>query len=130
MTVFSPCPKPAPRVKKARKPVKRIPVKRVNVARRKKEWARAYHSKERVEFVKSLPCWKCGACGQSQNAHTVTGGKSRKADYDTIVPLCARCHTAHDLHLYPFNIDGVRGAVRFHALEVELSWQESREACT
>lgn len=61
--------------------------------RSRDEFARVYGSKERVAWVKSLPC---AACQRSncQNAHTENGGMGRKADYDTIVPLCPDCHAA------------------------------------
>lgn len=62
-----------------------------NLERQKKEFARAYHSIERVEFVKSLPC-VAGCLRPSQNAHIETGGAGRKADYDKIVPLCFYAH--------------------------------------
>lgn len=56
--------------------------------RKPSEFARIYHSKQRVEFVKSLPCAACGVVGYSENAHIETGGMGRKADFDKIVPLC------------------------------------------
>lgn len=83
--------------KPKRKPIKRSgsPIKRSgrprksNPKRRRSEFARCYHSKERVEFVKSLPCAACGVQGYSENAHVLgNGGMSRKADYTTIAPLC------------------------------------------
>lgn len=78
--------------------MKKTPMKRRNVKRKKSEWARAYHSKERVEFVKSLPCRvpTCAAMSPSENAHAETGGTGRKADYDKILPLCTKHH--RELH--------------------------------
>ena len=55
------------------------------------EFARIYGSKARVRWVKAQPCVSCGE-GPCQNAHTKNGGMGRKADYDTIVPLCFPCH--------------------------------------
>lgn len=66
------------------KPSKRIKKR----PRSKKEFARIYGSKERVEFVKSLPCSACGIVGYSENAHIETGGMGRKSDYTKIIPLC------------------------------------------
>lgn len=91
--------KPIPRVspKKASKGFpKRSAVKKVNPARRRKEFERCYHSKERVEFVKNLPCaactyheWNTGY--RCENAHVCgNGGMGRKGDYTTIAPLCGR----------------------------------------
>ena len=77
--------------------MKRSGIKPVNEERREKEWARAYGSEERVRFVKDLPCAVPG-CGDSpsENAHLETGGMGRKADADTVVPLCAAHHRELD----------------------------------
>lgn len=80
-------------------PPKRIkrggPIRAVNVERHEREWGRAYHSLERVQFVKRLPCAVCGR-RPSHNSHTENGGKSRKADYTTIIPLCRTHHDELD----------------------------------
>jgi hypothetical protein len=71
------------------------PVKKRNAKRRKSEFARCYHSAERVEFVKSLPCAVSGLAFNGElreNAHIEGGGAGRKADYTKIIPLCRRCH--------------------------------------
>lgn len=65
--------------------------RKVNPKRRKSEFARCYHSKERVKFVRSLACCVCSA-RPSENAHIVNGGMGRKADYDQIAPLCTFHH--------------------------------------
>jgi len=63
--------------------------------RKREHWLRSYHSVERVKFVSEvLRCHICGKVGE--NAHTKSGGMGRKADYDTIVSLCAEHH--HELH--------------------------------
>lgn len=64
--------------------------KRVKAWKRKpSEFKRIYGSKQRVLFVKTLPCAACGVVGYSENAHVLgTGGLSRKAAYETIAPLC------------------------------------------
>jgi hypothetical protein len=60
------------------------------------EFARIYGSKARVRWVKAQPCVSCGTQdGASHNHHTQNGGTGRKADYQTIVPLCPSCHHAH-----------------------------------
>lgn len=75
-------PKPPPRP-----PRKRKAVKRRNPKRQRSEFARCYHSKERVAFVKALPCIVCGH-GPCDNAHIESDGMGRKAHYTKIVPLC------------------------------------------
>ena len=82
----------------------RSPVKRVNAARKAREFARTYGSKERVAFVKSLPCAICSVIGYSENAHVHgKSGLGRKGDYITILPLCrpnnvspSGCHRLYD----------------------------------
>ena len=109
--------------------------KAVNRKRKAKNFARAYHSKARVEFVKSLPCTYCWglspffamAPGTSHNAHTVGGGTSRKADYTTIIPLCASHHTRYDEHQPPFDKAKIRSAMVRAATVVERMWQAHLE---
>ncbi len=77
---------------KARQPIKRSPLKKWR--RKPSEFARIYGSKARVAWFKALRCAWCEMVGEpfdselSDNAHTVTGGKGRKADHETIIPLC------------------------------------------
>jgi hypothetical protein len=87
-----------------RKPIaRRTPVKKRNPKRRASEFARSYHSKARVEFVKGLPCVTPDAfCwGGIENAHV--GGKGagtgRKADSDQTAPMC-RYHHRDVFHRY------------------------------
>lgn len=91
---------------KTRRPAKgsgglrsRKPIAKRNPKRKAKEFARAYGSDERVEFVRWLPCLLCARM-PSQNAHVGNGGMSRKADADRIVPLCGPdvtgCHAIYD----------------------------------
>lgn len=91
--------------------VKRTRVKRVNPQRKAREFARCYGSKERVEWVKTLPCAACGIVGYSQNAHVGRAGRGagRRGDASQIAPLCSYrvtfvidkpvtrgCHQLHD----------------------------------
>lgn len=71
-------------------PKARKPVKRVNRKRKASEFARTYHSKARVAFVRSLPCAACGIEGLSANAHIGNegSGAGMKANADQIGPLC------------------------------------------
>ena len=79
--------------------MKRSPMKRGRMRAWKghsdEERDRVYGPEERRAWVTTLPCIACGA-RPSQNAHSVSGGMGRKADYTTIVPLCATCH--HEVH--------------------------------
>ncbi len=80
MTIH-PVPKPTPSVK-AKKPVKRR-----NAKRYKANHERAYGPY--ADYIRSLPCCVCGLEGYTVAAHTETGGKGRKADSSTLVPLCS-----------------------------------------
>lgn len=82
----------------------------VNKKRKAKEFARAYHSVERVEFVKDQPCKACHRLFASENAHVLgNGGAGRKAGYETIAPLCGAvagtigCHRMFDEHRSQFD---------------------------
>lgn len=71
----------------------------VNRERRAAEFARCYHSKERVEWVKGWACVSCGKPGPSDNAHVLhdgTRGMGRKAGFACIAPLCRNCHEDFD----------------------------------
>ena len=130
MTIF-PCPKPVRAPKKQPKPLKKTRVPKINGARRKKEFARCYHSKERVEWVKSLNCILCVAIHplltlanqKSENAHTVTGGAGRKAGYETIIPLCPGHHRRYDQHQAPCDRREVREMLKKLAAKIEKLWQ-------
>ena len=112
-------PKPPRAPKAARTPIARGKrPNRSNTKRKAAEFARCYHSVERVEFVKRLPCAACGVVGYSQNAHVGKDGKGagRKAHYTMIAPLCGPrsipqldgrlfvwegCHSLFDAHCLP-----------------------------
>lgn len=90
------------------------------------EFKRCYHSKERVEWIKSLPSVASGASdsafNQIDNVH-VKGGIVRKADYTWIVPLRRTEHIT--LHQHPseffeqYGVDLIQKAV-----ETEAAWQD------
>jgi hypothetical protein len=120
------------------RPVKRSPIRRktplrkVNSKRRAAEWKRCYHSRERVRFVKAMPCMVCsllhplfaiGSAGASDNAHTATDGMGRKAHYSTIVPLCREHHRRFDEYETPCDEPRVRAAIIAFAERVEAAWQ-------
>lgn len=147
--------KPEPRPKKVRKPIQRsplktsvqrkfkgsatkqrTPVKRVNRARKDREFARCYHSVGRVTWIKNQPCVWCRLrgllaknqhAGECHNAHMMTGGMGRKADYIAIVPLCARHHQQYDEHAKPFNTISARLVVSLFMHGIQLAWLASPE---
>ena len=105
-----------------RKPIARSPIKRK--PRKPSEYARCYGSRERVAWIKSLPCMECGG-KPSDPAHTATGGMGRKADASTIAPLCRRCHTLQHAHGWSA-LDN--GDIRFHiAALYDLQWHARQE---
>jgi hypothetical protein len=90
--------------------------------RTKAERTRIYGPPGRVEWMQRQPCLVCGRT-PSVNAHTVTGGTGRKADADTIVPLCDPHHRAYDEHRAPFNAESRRNMAKDAAFYVERAWQ-------
>lgn len=114
-------------------PKKRTPIKKRNPKRRQSEFARCYHSKERVLFVKSLPCAWCAKlrlpiqCGATENAHTEGGGAGRKAHYTTIAPLGRYHHERYDQHQPPFDVDSTRRALKMDAILTEEAWLASQQ---
>lgn len=89
-------------------------------SRKPSEFRRIYGSKERVEFVKSLPCAACGVVGYSENAHVAPPrekGTGYKAGYEWIAPLCGNrsritpgaltitfgCHGTYDKERWRFD---------------------------
>jgi hypothetical protein len=114
-------------------PSTRRAIPKRNAKRRKSEFARCYGSKERVEFVKSLPCLTCGWV-PSENAHIKGDGAGRKAHYTEVVPLCGYtymegCHQmlhrmgrggfdGFEMH---FRIDLEKAAAETHAAWIAFS---------
>lgn len=101
--------------------MKRTKLKPVNRKRRQSEFCRCYHSRARVAWVKSLHCVWCGVAG-CDNAHTETDGMGRKAGYETIVPLCRRCHSAFDEFRWPLDNPAHREFLRWSAPKVQAAW--------
>ncbi len=92
--------------------------------RKPSEFARIYGSRERVTWVKSLPCLVAGgACeGPIDNAHTATGGTGYKAGYKTIVPLCRYHHERlHAIGHARFHKDYFVDLAS-HAVRIEREW--------
>lgn len=93
-------------------------------ARPESETVRIYGPPERVEFVKSLPCCWCGKEGETENAHTVGGGVSRKADAEAVAPMCRFHHRQYDQWRGDFTIEGTREIIKAAAKKTELLWQQ------
>ncbi len=123
------------------KPIARsAPPKRGGHIKRKprpaSETLRIYGPKERVEFVKSLPCCACGVEGFSENAHVGNEGAGTgcKANADQIAPLCGSRFGIRGCHQI---LDDVLGREDFErtrkidldacAAETERLWQEHCE---
>jgi hypothetical protein len=111
--------------------IRRKKIKATNPARRAKSFARTYGSKERCDWISSLPCAWCVLRGlvrisrPSDNAHSEGGGgMGMKADYTTVVPLCRRHHEQYDQHRAPFDTLSAREAVKVLAAETKVKWQE------
>lgn len=90
--------------------------------KRRENWERAYHSVERVEWVRWLPS-VIGGGKPCVNAHVRTGGTAMKAEYIWIVPLTFEQHEElHRIGIQSFsakyNID-LDAAARM----VEIQWQ-------
>ena len=62
--------------------------------RKKALFARHFHSQERVEWIRSLPCALTGLEGESHNAHTKSRGSG--GSYKDIVPLSFLAHRDYD----------------------------------
>lgn len=61
--------------------------------RKAREFARKYHSKERVVFVRyALECAVAGCGGMPENAHLDGEGTGRKGHYRRVAPLCGGHH--------------------------------------
>lgn len=99
--------------------------------RKPSETLRIYGTPERREWIKSLPChigkeWPAeivGACdGPIQNCHSVSGGKGRKADANTIFPGCRLHHQCYDQYVGIFADRDIRASIIGAALAYDLSW--------
>ncbi len=88
---------------------------------------RIYGPPARRQWITSSPCWYCGRVATEDNpshqAHTENGGKSRKAGYATILPLCAQHHRMFDNHDGPFSDRAMREMMQSAAWTVEETWQ-------
>lgn len=107
-------------------------IKARNAKRDEKAWRKAYHSVERVAFVKSLDCVGCFAT-PCINAHIRSAGIGLKETYQRVVPLCKRCHDRqHRLGWTAVfalcSVDEIRVYLRQMADRTEAKWREHLEA--
>lgn len=76
---------------KPRKPLRAKP-------RKASERERIYGPKGFQDWLHKLPCVCCGHRGSIHAHHTENGGMGRKADWTTLVPVCAAHHRMiHDI---------------------------------
>lgn len=99
--------------------------------RPKSETLRIYGDEDRRAWIKSLPCAGCGVVGFSENAHVCgNAGAGRKANADTIAPLCrdrpgvTGCHTLYDQHKRPFVSEASRRRIRAEAYSRAREWRD------
>jgi len=97
-------------------------IRKANPKRRRSKFARCYHSRARVAFVKALPCFICQRT-PCDNAHTEGLGMGIKAGYDKVIPLCREHHQAYDEHRDPFDGLVYRDAFKAYTAVVEKMWQ-------
>lgn len=118
-------------------PIRKIRVKTSNPQRRKKSFARAYGGKERVRWVQTQPCCVAAYFAVHRdlvdNVHIETGGAGRKADANTVVPMCRDHHRLlHQMGRAAFekryNIDLGKLAQRTQARWLAFSGAQEQDA--
>lgn len=127
--------KPEKRLPKAPRPLVRTPLERSSKPPRKrnyKKWkrnqVRAYGPTERRQWVKDQPCCVSGRRAPSENVHIKSGGTSRKADHEFVIPLHWTLH--RELHQW-----GAESFSAFYGVELDelahathLKWLATLEA--
>ena len=91
---------------------RRTRLRAFNPERRQREFARAFGSRERVEWMQAQPCATCGAKPPSEVSHVRSRGAGGGPD-DTI-PQCRRCHRR--LHALGIRTFGARFGVDLEQL--------------
>ena len=97
--------------------------------RTKELFARAFHSQERVEWIRSLPCALTGLIGESHNAHMRSRGAG--GTYHDIVPLSFLAHRDYDeLDKIRFSAKygTTKDRVRERAADYQRLWEGSEDA--
>lgn len=108
------------------------PIARRNKKRQAVEFARTFGSRERVLWVKSLPCLACllvdtlYGWGKVENCHVTDPGNekggSRRANHRGIVPMCRGHHVRFDRRLAPFNDPAQREYIERQAERIAAKW--------
>jgi hypothetical protein len=93
--------------------------------RKKELFARTFHSQERVEWIRSLPCALTGIRGESHNAHMKSRGAG--GGYEDIVPLSFRAHRDYDElgeEDFAARYGTSKDCVRERAADYQQLWEE------
>lgn len=87
------------------------------------EWLRIFGGEERIQWMHWQPSVVSGRV-PCVNAHTANGGKSRKAGYQTIVPLTYVEH--QELHQHGVDTFGLKYGVDLVAEAVKINdrWEQ------
>ena len=116
------------RLSRSRSSIPRTAVRPRNAKRQAREFARAYGSAERVEWIKGLPSVASGE-GPCVNAHVKTGGGSRKADACWIVPLTDFEHRIELHHMGKADFNAKYGIdLDTEAQRIQQCWEERTAA--
>ena len=101
-----------------------------NRKRREREFERAYGGSAYVQHLHQFPCSICGVAGWTVAAHTRSGGKGRKADADTLAPLCGSRYGTEGCHEQFDRYEMEEHRMRLRALAKRLwrDWNERRES--
>lgn len=95
------------------------------MSRKSQAFDRTYGSVERVEWVQRQPCWICGTT-PSENAHVKSGGMSRKADAQYIVPLCFTHHAEYHRGVKTFAAAHAMVDLEFAATIIDARYEAYR----
>ena len=125
-----------------RKPLKRKaslktrkPIPKQNVERRAKNFDRSYGDK--AEWIRGRLCARCCHSQNIQAAHVSNGGMGRKADSDTLIPLCGPrengsigCHAVlHNIGIKSFEQRlGMTLKILAAAYESEYQFTQKKDA--
>lgn len=125
---------PSPKVTRLRSTPNGRPspsTKKRKADRKASEFARCFHSEERVEFVKRLRCVVPGCLDRRiENCHAVGGGTSRKAGYEEIYPGC-HGHHKEEHRIGKRSFEKKYGIdLRAEARGTEASWRMHENALT
>jgi hypothetical protein len=107
----------------ARSPIR---CRRLRAAESRAKLEREYGSVERIAWISALPSVVSGR-GPCVNAHTATGGVSRKAHHSSIVPLTVAEHDELHQHGQQTFEAKYRISLRDEAARVQAAWLAMQE---